>query len=234
MCRGENHPIEPERMKDVTDFISMRAITLSNVSNPSSSQNVLSSVRDETLSPKYDRETLTFSLARAYHMSPSRPSLISPSHGILTPLLDSPPIYVSPPWCLAMLAHCRAVFSGHGFALYGPGLIHLSYWSLSWTVVSSWVGNAYFMSVASALSTVICQGFTDKWIYIINSSQEVTVKIYFWDWEIAQTRLSIWDFGRRASRHLSDPRSKLELLLFCFSSLNCIYIGLEQMNVNFN
>ena len=62
MCRGENHPTEPERMKDVTDFISMRATTLSNVSNPSSSQNVLSSLRDETLSPKYDWETLTFSL----------------------------------------------------------------------------------------------------------------------------------------------------------------------------
>ena len=33
-------------------------------------------------------------------------------------------------------------------------------------------------------------------------------------------------------QYLSDPRTKLELLLFCFSSLNCIYVGLEQMNVN--
>lgn len=105
-------------------------------------------------------------------------------------------------------------------------------WPFSWTAVSSWVGPAYFISVASALSTAICYGLTDKWIYIINSSQEVTIKIYFWNWEIAQKCLSIWDFGRKVLQYLSGPRTKLELLLFCFSSLNYIYIGLEQMNVN--
>lgn len=164
-------------------------------------------------------------------MSPSRPSFISPSHGILTPLLDSPPPHLcefSSCAPRAMTAHC----SGRDFALYGPGLIHLSYLTLLLDCGVFMGGHWYFISVASALSTAICYRLTDKWIYIINSSQEVTIKIYFWDWEIAQKCLSIWDFGRKALWYLSDPRTKLELLLFCFSSLNSVYIGLEQMNVN--